>query len=74
MVQTKDHSKLTVQVVTRTLPGAYTAVSLARSANYLFQADNDITPSRMIRALYQLEPFTRFIRLFLLFRFDFMLF
>jgi predicted secreted protein len=59
MVQTKDHSKLTVQVVTRTLPGAFTGVSLIRSANYMFQADNEITYSRMIRALYQLEPFSR---------------
>uniref|UniRef100_A0A0P5Q059 Macroglobulin complement-related protein n=1 Tax=Daphnia magna TaxID=35525 RepID=A0A0P5Q059_9CRUS len=59
MVQTKDHSKLTVQVVTRTLPGAFTGVSLLRSAHYMFQADNEITHSRMIRALYKLEPFTR---------------
>lgn len=59
MVQTKDHSKLTVQVVTRTLPGAFTGVSLLRSAHYMFQADNEITHSRMIRALYQLEPFNR---------------
>jgi CD109 antigen len=59
MVQTKDHSKLTVQVVTRTLPGAFTGVSLLRSAHYMFQADNEITHSRMMRALYQLEPFTR---------------
>ena len=59
MVQTKDHSKLTVQVVTRTIPGAFTGVSLLRSAHYMFQADNEITHSRMIRALYQLEPFTR---------------
>lgn len=59
MVQAKDHSKLTVQVVTQTLPGAFTAVSLKRSANSMFQADNEMTHSRMIRALYNLEPFTK---------------
>lgn len=59
MVQTKDHSKLTVQIVTQTLPGVFTAVSVSRSSNSKFQADNEITHSRMMRALYQLEPFNR---------------
>lgn len=60
MVQNRDHSKKTVQVVTRSKIGAFTGVSLLRSAHYIFQADNELTPSRMLRALYDLEPFTRY--------------
>ena len=59
MVQTRDHSKQTVQLVTRSQPGSFVAVSLLRSSNYIFQADNELTPSRMMRALYDLEPFNR---------------
>lgn len=60
MVQNRDHSKTTVQVVTRSKIGAFTGVSLLRSAHYIFQADNELTPSRMLRALYELEPFSRY--------------
>ena len=59
MVQTRDHSKQTVQVVTRSQPGSFVGVSLLRSSNYIFQADNELTPGRMLRALYDLEPFNR---------------
>ncbi len=59
-VQVRDHSKETVQLVTRTRPGAFVGVSLLRSINYIFQADNDINPSRVLKALYKLEPFTKY--------------
>lgn len=59
LVQNKDHSKQTVQVVTRTLPGSFVAVSLLRSTQFYFQAENTVTPSRIVRALYKMEPFTR---------------
>lgn len=59
MVQARDHSKQTVQIVTKTTPGAYVAMSIARSANYIFQADNELTPNRVLRSLYSLEPFNR---------------
>uniref|UniRef100_A0A0P4XT60 Macroglobulin complement-related protein n=1 Tax=Daphnia magna TaxID=35525 RepID=A0A0P4XT60_9CRUS len=58
-VQARDHSKETVQLVTRTRPGAFVGVSLLRSINYIFQADNALTPSRILKALYKLEPFTK---------------
>lgn len=58
--QLRDHSKQTVQLVTRTQPGAFLGVSLLRWVNHVFQADNTLTPSRMLRALYKLEPFTRY--------------
>lgn len=60
MVQNRDHSKKTVQLVTRSHPGAFIGVSLSRSSNYIFQADNELTPSRMMLALYDLEPFNRY--------------
>ena len=59
-VQARDHSKETVQLVTRTRPGAFVGVSLLRTINYIFQADNTLTPSRVLKALYNLEPFTRY--------------
>ena len=59
MVQNRDHSKQTVQLVTRSHPGAFVGMSLSRSSNSIFQADNDLSPSRMLRALYALEPFNR---------------
>lgn len=59
-VQARDHSKETVQLVTRTRPGAYVGVSLLRTINYNFQADNELTPSRILKSLYKLEPFTRY--------------
>lgn len=59
LVQSKDHSKQTIQVVTRTLPGCFVGVSLLRSTQFFFQGDNTISPSRFIRALYDTEPFTR---------------
>ena len=65
-VQVRDHSKETVQLVTRTRPGAYFGVSLLRTLNYVFQADNELTPSRVLKALYKLEPFTKYC----LFQFD----
>ncbi|XP_046648840.1 CD109 antigen-like [Daphnia pulicaria] len=58
-VQVRDHSKETVQLVTRTRPGAYFGVSLLRTLSYMFQADNELTPSRVLKALYKLEPFTK---------------
>ena len=61
-VQARDHSKETVQLVTRTRPGAFVGVSLLRTINYIFQADNTLTPSRVLEALYNLEPFTRYKR------------
>jgi hypothetical protein len=59
-VQVRDHSKETVQLVTRTRPGAYFGVSLLRTLNYIFQADNELTPSRVLKALYKMEPFTKY--------------
>ncbi|XP_059351436.1 CD109 antigen-like [Daphnia carinata] len=59
MVQTKDHSKETVQLVTRTRPGSFVGVSLLRIMNHMYQADNELTPSRVLKALYKLEPFTK---------------
>lgn len=58
MVQIRDHSKKTVQLVTRTKIGAFVGMSLLRSAHFIFQADNELTPSRLLRALYKLEPFS----------------
>lgn len=60
-VQIKDHSKDTVQLVTRSQPGSYVGVSILRYVNHHFQADNQLTPSRFLKALYQLEPFNRSI-------------
>lgn len=60
MVQTKDHSKETVQLVTRSQPGAFVGVSVLRQFHHILQADNELTPSRMLKALYKLEPFTRY--------------
>lgn len=59
MVQARDHSKQTVQVVTKTTPGAYVGVSLSRSSNSIFQADNELTPNKFLQSLYRLEPFNR---------------
>ena len=59
MVQARDHSKRTVELITRSAPGAFIGVSLLRWVNHIFQADNTLTPSRMLQALYKLEPFTR---------------
>lgn len=59
MVQARDHSKQTVQVVTKTTPGTYIGISIARSGNYIFQADNELTPNKMLQSLYSLEPFNR---------------
>ena len=59
LVQTRDHKKDTVQLVTRSHPGAFVGVSVLRSVNYIFQADNQISPSRMLKSLYSLEPFSR---------------
>ncbi len=58
-VQARDHSKETVQLVTRTRPGSFVGVSLLRTVNYIFQADNAITPSRILKSLYKLEPFAK---------------
>ena len=58
-VQTRDHSKETVQLVTRTHPGAFVGISILRSINYIYQADNVLTPSRILKSLYKLEPFTK---------------
>nr|CAH0098524.1 unnamed protein product [Daphnia galeata] len=46
-------------LTTITRPGAFVGVSLLRTINYIFQTDNTLTPSRVIKALYNLEPFTR---------------
>ena len=59
-VQIKDHSKATVQLVTRSQPGSFVGVSILRYVNHHFQADNQLTPSRFLKALYQLEPFNRY--------------
>ena len=59
LVQLKDHSKQTVQLVTRTVPGSFVGVSLLRSGNYYYQADSEVTHSRALRSLYELELFNR---------------
>ena len=59
LVQNRDHSKATVQLVTRTQPGAFVGVSVLRTVNNMFQAENQISPSRITKSLYSLEPFTR---------------
>lgn len=58
-VQFRDHSKETVQLVSRTLPRSFVGLSVLRYMNYLYQADNVVTPSRMLKSLYKLEPFTK---------------
>ena len=59
LVQARDHSKQTVQLVTRSHPGAFVGVSVLRTVNYQFQAENAVSPSRMLKSLYSLEPFSR---------------
>lgn len=59
LVQLRDHSKQTVQVVTRTIPGSFVGVSLLRSGNYFYQTDSEVTHSRFLKSLYELEPFNR---------------
>nr|CAH0112339.1 unnamed protein product [Daphnia galeata] len=51
LVQTKDYSKATIQLVTRTRPGAFVAVSILRNVNYIIQADNELTPSRSVHGV-----------------------
>ena len=58
-VQIRDHSKRTVQLVTRSHPGSFVGISLLRAINYGFKADNEVSPSRILQALYQLEPHTK---------------
>ncbi len=59
LVQTRDHSKATVQLVTRTHAGSYIGINVLRGLNYYYQADSAVTYSRILKKLYTLEPFTR---------------
>jgi len=56
--QNRDHSKKTVMLITETIYGGFVGIS-DRRPSFSFQADNELTPSRILKALYQLEPFTR---------------
>ena len=60
LVQSRDHSKETVQLVTRSHPGSFVGVSVLRLLNYQFQGDNTVSPGVVIRSLYALEPFQKF--------------
>lgn len=67
LVQTRDHSKATVQFITRTHSGSYVGISMLNEMSYYLMTDNEITPSRILKSLYKLEPFTKYDNYFLVY-------